>query len=50
MECESCNSNDLTSEVIKTDYKYNSYFDDYLKEDTVEFKCNKCGCESIETI
>ncbi|WP_195618633.1 hypothetical protein [Clostridium paraputrificum] len=50
MECENYNSNDLTSEIIKTDYIYNSYFNNYLKEDAVKFKCNKCGYEWIETI
>ena len=48
--CENCNSEELEEEIIKTVYRYNDYFEDYLKEDIVQFKCKKCNFIWLETI
>lgn len=50
MECEKCNSKDLKSEVIKTNYRYSDYFDEYIKEDIVKLKCKNCGYEWEECV
>ena len=49
MECENCNSEVLEHVIINTNYRHNEYFDEYLKEDTVSFKCKECGYEWLET-
>lgn len=49
MKCESCNSEVLEQKIVNTDYRYSACFDEYLKEDTVKFKCKKCGYEWLET-
>ena len=50
MECKNCFSEELKEEIIKTTYRYNAYFEDYLKEDLVQFKCKKCGFVWLEII
>lgn len=50
MECEICKSEELEEEIIKTVFTFFMYFDEYIKEDTVKFKCKKCGYEWTETI
>lgn len=45
MECEECQSKNLSHKVIKTDYVYNDYFQEDIKIDTVKFKCMDCGYE-----
>ena len=50
MKCKNCKSEEFEEEIIKTSYRYNVYFEEYLKEDTVRFKCKKCGYEFFETI
>lgn len=49
MKCESCNSSNLKDELVNTDYRYSSYFNEYLKEDTVKFTCKNCGHEWYES-
>lgn len=50
MECEKCKSKELNDKIIHTDYRYNDYFGEYLKEDAVKFKCKQCGYEWVEII
>ena len=50
MECENCKSEEFEEEILKTVYRYNDYFGDYLKEDLVQFKCKKCDFIWIEII
>ena len=49
MECEKCRSKELDDKIIDTDYRYSDYFEEYIKEDTVEFKCRNCGHKWKET-
>ena len=50
MECENCKSNEIEEEIKESVYRYNDYFQEYLKEDTVQFKCKKCGYIWLESI
>ena len=50
MKCEICKSEEFEEEIIKTVFTFSMYFDEYIKEDTVKFKCKKCGHEWTETI
>lgn len=49
MECDNCKSNELEDKLINTSYRYNDYFEEYVRESTVKFKCKKCGHEWTET-
>ena len=46
--CEECKSKELEDKLIDTNYRYTDYFEEDIKEDTVKFKCKKCGYEWIE--
>ena len=46
--CEECKSKELEDKLIDTNYRYSDYFEEDIKEDTVKFKCKKCGYEWIE--
>ena len=46
--CEECKSKELEDKLIDTNYRYSNYFEEDIKEDTVKFKCKKCGYEWIE--
>lgn len=48
MECEKCKSKKVDDVLIGTHYRYSDYFEDYIKEDTVRFKCKDCGHKWIE--
>ena len=48
--CEECKSKELEDKLIDTNYRYSDYFEEDIKEDTVKFKCKKCGYEWIEVI
>lgn len=48
MECDKCKSKELDSKSINTNYRYSDYFEEYVKEDTVKFKCTECGYEWTE--
>ena len=50
MKCENCKSDEIEEEIIETVYRYNDYFQEYLKEDMVQFKCKKCEFIWIESI
>lgn len=45
MECEKCGSIDIENTLIKTNYRYFDYFDEYIPESKINFKCKKCGYE-----
>lgn len=49
MVCEQCKSKNVEDKLIRTNYRYSDYFEDYIKEDDVKFKCRECGYEWIET-
>ena len=46
--CEQCKSKNVEDKLIRTNYRYSDYFEEDIKEDTVKFKCKKCGYEWIE--
>ena len=46
--CEQCKSKNVEDKLICTNYRYSDYFEDYIKEDNVKFKCRECGYEWIE--
>lgn len=48
--CEQCKSKNVEDKLIRTNYRYSDYFEEDIKEDTVKFKCKKCGYEWIEVI
>lgn len=48
MECNNCKYDEFEHEIMDTKYRYLEYFDVYVREDTVRFKCKKCGEEFIE--
>lgn len=50
MVCEQCKSKNVEDKLIRTNYRYSDYFEEDIKEDTVKFKCKKCGYEWIEVI
>lgn len=50
MKCANCKLDEIEDEIIETVYRYNDYFQHYLKEDMVQFKCKKCGFIWLESI
>lgn len=46
MECNKCR----LEEIVKTEYPFFAYIEEYIKVDTAKFKCKKCGYEWLETI